>query len=223
MFRFIIKDTWVMPFRVSLTLYTNKESRRPERAWLKYPLNKSMSNVSSLPYDYILQFWYAWAFPEVNIIVLALNIVDSPNLVFIPIVSGQFEQVLPNLISFDQSTVSSSLRKLVKPKKSEKHSRSFAWKLISKPSYIDFIIYLDTCDVWWNYRVIQPQNKNNSRTFLNEEKATCKTHNFYTLLLFFLIIIALLIAVIIYSYLIKYWAKQKHLLPFQFINNKLKI
>ena len=182
-----------------------------------------MSNVSSLPYDYILQFWYAWAFPEVNIIVLALNIVDSPNLVFIPIVSGQFEQVLPNLISFDQSTVSSSLRKLVKPKKSEKHSRSFAWKLISKPSYIDFIIYLDTCDVWWNYRVIQPQNKNNSRTFLNEEKATCKTHNFYTLLLFFLIIIALLIAVIIYSYLIKYWAKQKHLLPFQFTNNKLKI
>ena len=155
--------------------------------------------------------------------VLALNIVDSPILVFIPIVSGQFEQALPNLSSFNQSTVSSSLRKLVKPKKSEKHSRSFAWKLISKPSYIDFIIYLDTCDVWWNYRVIQPQNKNNSRTFLNEEKATCKTHNFYTLLLFFLIIIALLIAVIIYSYLIKYWAKQKHLLPFQFINNKLKI
>ena len=196
MFRFIIKDTWVMPFRVSLTLYTNKESRRPERAWLKYPLNKSMSNVSSLPYDYILQFWYAWAFPEVNIIVLALNIVDSPNLVFIPIVSGQFEQVLPNLISFDQSTVSSSLRKLVKPKKSEKHSRSFTWKLISKPSYIDFIIYLDTWDVWWNYRVIQPQNKNHSRTFLNEEKTTCKTHNFHTLLLFFLIIIALLFTVI---------------------------
>ena len=51
--------------------------------------------------------------------VLALNIVDSPTLVFIPIVSGQFEQALPNLSSFDQSTISSSLRKLVKPKKSE--------------------------------------------------------------------------------------------------------
>ena len=188
-------------------------------------LNKSMSSVLSLPSHYILQFWlaclsFSWG---QRYSVLALNIVDSPILVFIPIVSGQFEQALPNLSSFNQSTVSSSLRKLVKPKKSEKHSRSFAWKLISKPSYIDFIIYLDTCDVWWNYRVIQPQNKNNSRTFLNEEKATCKTHNFYTLLLFFLIIIALLIAVIIYSYLIKYWAKQKHLLPFQFINNKLKI
>ena len=38
--------------------------------------------------------------------VLALNIVDSPTLVFIPIVPGQFEQVLPNLRSFDQSTIS---------------------------------------------------------------------------------------------------------------------
>ena len=90
-------------------------------------------HVSSLPYDYILQFWYAWAFPEVNIIVLALNIVDSPNLLFIPIVSGQFEQVLPNVSSFDQSTVSSSLRKFVKPKKSEKHSQSSVSKIISKP------------------------------------------------------------------------------------------
>ena len=48
--------------------------------------------------------------------VLALNIVDSPILVFIPIVPGQFEQVLPNFSSFDQSNVSSSLRKLVKPR-----------------------------------------------------------------------------------------------------------
>ena len=54
-----------------------------------------------------------------------LNIVDSPILVFIPIVSGQFEQVLPNLSSFDQSTVSSTMRILVKPKKSERQSQSF--------------------------------------------------------------------------------------------------
>ena len=37
-----------------------------------------------------------------------------------------------------------------------------------------------------------------------------------------LITITLLIAVSIYSYLIKYKAKQKHLLPFYFRNNKLK-
>ena len=42
--------------------------------------------------------------------VLALNIVDSPILVFILIVPGQFEQVLPNLSSFDQPTASSSLK-----------------------------------------------------------------------------------------------------------------
>ena len=55
---------------------------------------------------------------------LALNIVDSPTSP-IPIVSGQYEQVLPNLSSFNQSTISSSLTKLVKPKKSERHSQSF--------------------------------------------------------------------------------------------------
>ena len=47
-----------------------------------------------------------------------LNIVDSPILVFIPIAPCQFEKVLPNLSSFDQSTVSSSLRNLLKPTKS---------------------------------------------------------------------------------------------------------
>ena len=57
--------------------------------------------------------------------VLALNIVDSPTLVFIPIVCGQLEQALTNLSSFDQSTIFSSLRKLFKPKISERHSRSF--------------------------------------------------------------------------------------------------
>ena len=44
-----------------------------------------------------------------------------------------------------------------------------------------------------------------------------------TSLVIFLITIALLIAVSIYYYLIKYWAKQKHLLSFRFTNNKLKI
>ena len=43
----------------------------------------------------------------------------------------------------------------------------------------------------------------------NEKKATCETQNFYILLAFLLITIALLIAVSIYCYLIKYWAKQK--------------
>ena len=59
-------------------------------------------------------------------------------------------------------------------------------------------------------------------TNFNENKATCKTQNFYILLAFLLIAIALLIAVSIYCYLTKYRAKQKHLLPFHFTNNKLK-
>ena len=41
----------------------------------------------------------------------------------------------------------------------------------------------------------------------NEKKVTCKTHNFYILLKFLKIFIALLLAVTIYCYLIKYWAK----------------
>ena len=45
---------------------------------------------------------------------------------------------------------------------------------------------------------------------------------FYILLAFLLITIALLIAVSIYCYLIKYRAKQKHLLPFHDTNNELK-
>ena len=57
---------------------------------------------------------------------------------------------------------------------------------------------------------------------LNGRKATCKTQNLYILLAFLLITIALLIAVSIYCYLIKYQAKQKHLLPFLNTNNELK-
>ena len=59
-------------------------------------------------------------------------------------------------------------------------------------------------------------------TNFNEKEATCKMQKFYILLAFLLITIALLIAVSIYCYLIKYQAKQKHLLPFYNPNNKLK-
>ena len=59
-------------------------------------------------------------------------------------------------------------------------------------------------------------------TNFNEKKPTCKTQKFYILLAFLLVTVALLIAVSIYCYLIKYGGKQKHLLPFQFANNKLK-
>ena len=52
-------------------------------------------------------------------------------------------------------------------------------------------------------------------TNFNEKKVACKTQNFYILLAFLLISVALLMAVSIYRYLIKYRAKQKHLLPFQ--------
>ena len=57
-------------------------------------------------------------------------------------------------------------------------------------------------------------------TSLNEKNITCKTKNFYILLDFLLIMIALLITASIYCYLIKYRAKQKHLLPFH--DTKLK-
>ena len=55
----------------------------------------------------------------------------------------------------------------------------------------------------------------------NEKKATCKTENLFILLAFLLITIALLVAVSIYFYLIKYWAKQNHL-PFHDTNNELR-
>ena len=53
-------------------------------------------------------------------------------------------------------------------------------------------------------------------TNFDEKKLACKTQNFYIFFAF------LLIAVSIYCYFIKYWAKEKHLLPFHFINNELK-
>ena len=59
-------------------------------------------------------------------------------------------------------------------------------------------------------------------TNFNEKKAICKMQNFYILLAFLLITIVLLIAVTIYCYLIKYQAKQKHLLPFHDTNKELR-
>ena len=56
----------------------------------------------------------------------------------------------------------------------------------------------------------------------NEKIATCKTPNFYILLAFALITLALLITASIYYYLMKYQAKQKHLLSFHFQNYELK-
>ena len=61
-----------------------------------------------------------------------------------------------------------------------------------------------------------------TRMNFNEKKSTCKMQNFYILFEFLLITTTLLIAVSIYCYLIIYWAKQKHLLPFHDKNNKLK-
>ena len=55
-----------------------------------------------------------------------------------------------------------------------------------------------------------------------KKTTTCKMQNFYILLTFLLITIALSIAVSIYCYLIKYGAKQKHLLLFHVTSNELK-
>ena len=57
-------------------------------------------------------------------------------------------------------------------------------------------------------------------TNFNEKKAICKMQKFYILVAFLSITLTLLVAVSIYCYLIKYQAKQKHLLPFQFTINK---
>ena len=60
-------------------------------------------------------------------------------------------------------------------------------------------------------------------TNFNEKKTTCKTQNFYILLAVLLITIVLLIAASVSCYLIKYQAKQKHLLPFQYTNELASI
>ena len=69
---------------------------------------------------------------------------------------------------------------------------------------------------------VEAQSYNETETIItnfNEKKAICKTQNVYILLAFLIITIALLIAVSIYYYLRKYWAKQKQLLPFHDTNN----
>ena len=57
---------------------------------------------------------------------------------------------------------------------------------------------------------------------LMKKNIISKTQNFYILLAFLLITIGLLTAVSIYCYLIKYRAKQKHLLPSQVTSKELK-
>ena len=84
-----------------------------------------LMKVQSLCNAYCQRLDYYYYFPIVRDLYNTLNIVDTPILVYIPIASCQFEQVLPNLSSFNQSTVSSSLRNSVKPTKSEKYSRNF--------------------------------------------------------------------------------------------------
>ena len=54
-----------------------------------------------------------------------------------------------------------------------------------------------------------------------KRKQPVKWKNLFILLAFLLITIALLVAVSIYFYLIKYWAKQNHL-PFHDTNNELR-
>ena len=58
--------------------------------------------------------------------------------------------------------------------------------------------------------IIEPYHKERKSilTYFNKNKATCETQIFYILLAFLLVAIALLIAVNMYSYLIKYRAKQ---------------
>ena len=68
-------------------------------------------------------------------------------------------------------------------------------------------------------------NDEETKTFqqiLMKKNIISKTQNFYILLAFLLITIGLLTAVSIYCYLIKYRAKQKHLLPSQVTNKELK-
>ena len=60
-----------------------------------------------------------------------------------------------------------------------------------------------------------------TKTVLTSFKEKRKFQNL-SIYLDLLITIALLIAVNIYYYLIKYWTKQKHLIPFHITNNKLR-
>ena len=56
----------------------------------------------------------------------------------------------------------------------------------------------------------------------NERKLACKTKKIDFLLVFLSNTVALLIVISIYSYLIKYRTKQKHLFPYNATHEKLK-
>ena len=81
--------------------------------------------------------------------------------------------------------------------------------------------------MWWNSydEDVEAKSNNETKTVptnFNEKKATCNTQNVHVLLAFLLIAIELLIDVSIYYHLIKYRAKEKHLLPFHLANKELK-
>ena len=64
------------------------------------------------------------------------------------------------------------------------------------------------------------RNNDETKKKLMKKKATCKTENFYILLVLLIITIAFLIPVRIYCYLLKHQVKQ--LLPFHYTNNELR-
>ena len=96
------------------------------------------------------------------------------------------------------------------------------WKIFSKYYYLT-IIYDQVIESFNEDADVGAEGKSHDKTCFNKNKATCKTQNFYFFLAFLLITIELLIAVSIYCYFVKYREIQKHLLPFNFTNNKLKM
>ena len=111
-------------------------------------------------------------------------------------------------------------------KKRHVHERDQIWNLAScsfeNGKYLGSITdnSVNMCN-----EIIEEETKTVTTNF-NEKKKTkknaiCKTRFFYILLAFSLINIALWIAVSIYCYLLKYGAKQKHVLRFHNTNNEL--
>ena len=132
MFKFIIKDSWVM-----LSHLFDSFIGDFEKVYVQ-----CLNSAVRLYFAVLVCLSFSW---DQHYSFSALNIVDSLFLVFTPIAPCVFEQVLPNLSSFDQFNVSSSLRNLVKPKKSEKQLQSFVWKLIAKPGGIFGCVFLRKC------------------------------------------------------------------------------
>ena len=86
-------------------------------------------------------------------------------------------------------------------------SYKYRWRF----SVIDNIIE-DSCVEIREERKTVPTN-------FNEKKVTCKTKKNIYFFAFLLITVTLLIAVSVYYYLVKYWAKKKHLLPYHNTRN----